>query len=60
MMKDAISKIRAIQEPLRRWYTKRQVKPLSDSGVLTLRDTNRLITTRKTKEDIAEEQRLQK
>ena len=60
MTKDAISKIRAIQEPLRRRYTKRQVKPLSDSGVLTPRDTNRSITARKAKEDTAEERRLRK
>lgn len=60
MTRDAISKIRAMQEPLRRQYTKRQVKPLGKSGVLTPRDANRSIAARKAKEDAAAERRLRK
>jgi hypothetical protein len=36
MANDTIARIRAVQEPLRRPITKRQVKPLSQTGVLKL------------------------
>ncbi|KAK9564249.1 hypothetical protein V6Z77_010319 [Aspergillus fumigatus] len=56
---ETIGRIRAAQAPLRRQYTKRQVKPLSQSGILTLRDANRSIASRKAKDAAAQERRLQ-
>ena len=58
MAYDTIARIRVAQEPLRRRYTKRQVKPLSQTGVLSPHDANRSIAARKTKEAAAEERRL--
>ena len=60
MTQDTITQIRAKQEPLRRQYTKRQVKPLSQNGVLKPRDANRSIAARKAKEAAAQEKRLRK
>jgi hypothetical protein len=60
MAEDTIQRIRAYQEPLRRNYTKRQVKPLSQTGVLKPRDANRSIVTRRAKEAAAAEKRLRK
>ncbi len=57
---DTIMQIRVAQEPLKRQYTKRQVKPLSQLGILTPRDANRSIAARKAKEFAAEEKRLRK
>ena len=56
MTRDTIQRMRAAQTPLRRKYTKRQVKPLSQTGIFTTRDANRSIKTRK-KEDLAKEER---
>jgi hypothetical protein len=60
MTQDTITRIRATQEPLQRRYTKRQVKPLSQTGVLSPRDANRSIAVRKAKEAAAQEKRLRK
>ncbi|KAJ5151516.1 transposase [Penicillium canariense] len=60
MTQDTIQRIRAAQEPLRRQYTKRQVKPLSQSGVLKASDANRSIRARKAKDMAAEERKLAK
>ena len=60
MTQDTITQIKATQEPLRRQYTKRQVKPLSQNGVLKPRDANRSIAARKAKEAAAQEKRLRK
>jgi hypothetical protein len=61
MMAEAtVSRIRAALEPLRRPITKRQVKPLSQTGILSVRDANRSIKTRKEKEAAAEERKLAK
>ena len=60
MANDTITQIRTAQEPVRRPYTKRQVKPLSQDGILKIRDTNRSITARKAKEATIEEKRLAK
>jgi hypothetical protein len=58
--KETISRIRAAQAPLRRRSNKRQVKPLSQTGILTIRDANRSIASRKAKDDAAEKRRLDK
>ena len=58
MANETISQIRAAQAPLRRRITKRQVKPLSQTGILTLRDANRSIALRKAKDAAAEERCL--
>lgn len=60
MTQDAIRRIRCAQEPQRRNYTKRQVKPLSQDGILQTRDANRSIKVRKEKEVEKEERRLAK
>ena len=60
MANDTITQIRAAQEPVRRPYTKRQVKPLSQDGILKIRDANRSIAVRKAKEAAVEEKRLTK
>jgi hypothetical protein len=60
MFKEIINQIRAAQAPLRRQYTKRQVKPLSQNGILKLRDANRSIASRKAKDAATEERRLQR
>jgi hypothetical protein len=39
-------------------YTKRQVKPLSQDGILRARDANRSIKKRKEKENAAEKKKL--
>ncbi|KAJ5483813.1 transposase [Penicillium diatomitis] len=56
MTQDSIQRIRECQQPTRRQYTKRQVKPLSQTGILTTRDANRSIEARK-KEDSAKQER---
>ena len=56
MTRDTIQRMRATQTPVRRKYTKRQVKLLSQTGILTTRDANRSIKTRK-EEDLAKEER---
>jgi hypothetical protein len=60
MANDTIARIRVAQEPIQRYKTKRQVKGLSHTGILTTRDANRSIATRKAKEAIAQEKRLRK
>jgi hypothetical protein len=56
MTRDTIQRMSAAQTPVRGKYTKRQVKPLSQTGILTIRDANRSIKTRK-EEDLAKEER---
>jgi hypothetical protein len=46
--------------PLRRNYTKRHVKPLSYTGVLSVRDTNRSIAKRKADDAARDTKRLAK
>jgi hypothetical protein len=58
MANDTISQIRAAQAPLWRHYTKRQVKLLSYTGILNIRDANRSIAERKVKDAAAEKRRL--
>ena len=60
MTRDTIQRIRVAQAPVRRKYTKRQVKPLSQTGILTTRDANRSIKTRKEEELAKEERKLAK
>jgi uncharacterized NAD(P)/FAD-binding protein YdhS len=60
MVNETISRIRAAQAPLQRRITKRQIKPLSRTGILTVRDANRSIASRKAKDTAAEEKRLNK
>jgi ribosomal protein S17E len=60
MTQDAIQRIRAAQAPQRRLYTKRQVKPLSQDGILKPRDANRSIRERREKEKAAEKRKLDK
>jgi hypothetical protein len=60
MANDTISQIKAAQAPLRRSYTKRQVKPLSKTGILKVQDANQSIAERKAKDAAAEKRRLQK
>jgi hypothetical protein len=40
MANDTIARIRATQEPIQRYKTKRQIKGLSHTGILTTRDAN--------------------
>jgi predicted transcriptional regulator YheO len=54
MVNDTISQIRAAQAPLRRQYTKQQVKLLSQTGILKVQDANQSITERKAKDAAAE------
>ena len=60
MANETINRIRAAQAPLQRQHTKRHVKPLSQDGILKVRDANRSIAARKAKEAAAEERRLQR
>jgi hypothetical protein len=60
MTRDTIQRIRVAQAPVRRKYTKRQVKPLGQTGILTTRDANRSIKTRKEEELAKEERKLAK
>ncbi|KAJ6012381.1 transposase [Penicillium canescens] len=58
MTQDSIQRIRAAQDPQRRPYTKRQVKPLSQDGILRPRDANRSIKQRKEREIAAEKRKV--
>jgi hypothetical protein len=58
MTQDSLRRVRAAQDPQRRVYTKRQVKPLSQDGILRARDANRSIKKRKEKENAAEKKKL--
>ena len=60
MTRDTIQRIRAAQQPVRRKYTKRQVKPLSQTGILKTRDANRSIVARREEEIAKEERKLAK
>lgn len=50
----------AAQEPIQWTKTKRQIKALSHTGILTTRDANRSIETRKAKKDAAGEKLVAK
>jgi predicted transcriptional regulator YheO len=54
MVNDTISQIRAAQAPLQREYTKRQVKLLSQTGILNIQDANQSIAERKVKDAAVE------
>jgi predicted transcriptional regulator YheO len=58
MVNETISQIRAAQAPLRRQYTKWQVKPLSETGILKLQDVNQSIASRKVKDTAVQERCL--
>ncbi|KAJ6110213.1 transposase [Penicillium sp. IBT 16267x] len=58
MTRDTIQRIKAAQVPVRRKYTKRQIKPLSQTGVLSTRDANRSIKVRKEEEAAKQERKL--
>jgi hypothetical protein len=60
MTQDTIRRIRAAQAPVSRKYTKRQVKLLSQTGILTTRDANRSIVAREKEEMAKEERKLAK
>lgn len=60
MANDIIKRIRATQEPIRRPKTKRQIKRLSHTGILTVRDANRSIAVRRDQEAAAEHRRFVK
>jgi hypothetical protein len=60
MTQEAIYRIRAAQEPQRRNYTKRQVKPLSSNGFLKTRDAIRSINDRKRKDMLKQKNKLAK
>lgn len=60
MANDTIAQIRATQAPLRRQITRRQVKPLSQTGILKRSDACRSIAARKAKEAATERKRLEK
>ncbi|KAI3092914.1 hypothetical protein CBS147333_10169 [Penicillium roqueforti] len=60
MTQDSLRRVRAAQDPQRRVYTKRQVKPLSQDGILKPRDANRSIQQRKEKELAANKRRVDK
>lgn len=55
-----ISNIRTAQTPLKRPRTRRHIKPLSDTGILTIRDANRSIEVKKAKETEKEKRRIEK
>ncbi|KAJ5573344.1 transposase [Penicillium hetheringtonii] len=52
-----ISNIRTAQTPLKRTRTRRQIKPLSDTGTLSARDANRSIETKRVKDTEKEKRR---
>jgi hypothetical protein len=58
MTRDSIRRIQEAQQPTRRKQTKRQVKLLSQTGILTTRDANRSIVVRKEAELAKEERKL--
>jgi hypothetical protein len=60
MFKETINQIRAAQAPLRHQYTKRQVKLLSQNGILKFHDANQSIASRKAKDAATEERHLQR
>ena len=60
MTQDTIRQIKSAQEPQRRQYTKWQVKPLSQAGILKPRDANGSIRARKEKDAATEERKLAK
>ena len=60
MANETITRIRAAQKPIQRPKTRRQIKGLSHTGILTTRDANRSIATRRAKEAAAEERRFEK
>jgi hypothetical protein len=53
MANDTITRFRTAQAPLQQPKNKRQVKPLSQTGLLSTRDANRSIKARKAKETAA-------
>jgi hypothetical protein len=60
MVQQTISRIRAAQAPQHQTYTKRQVKPLSQTGVIKARDAIRSIEDRKAKDLVREKKKLDK
>lgn len=60
MTQESIRKIRAAQQPQRRNYTKHQVKPLSQNGIIKVHDAIRSISDRKAKDRVVEEKKLAK
>jgi hypothetical protein len=58
MTQETIRQIRAAQQPIRRQYNNRPVKVLSHTGILTTRDNNRSIKTRREAELAKEERKL--
>jgi hypothetical protein len=58
MTQDSLRRVRAAQDTQRRMYTKRQVKPLTQDGILRASDANRSIKKRKEKENAAEKKKL--
>jgi hypothetical protein len=58
MTQDSVRRIRAAQDPQHRVYTRRQVKPLSQDGILRPRDANRSIQQRKEKENATDKRRI--
>ena len=60
MMSDTVSKMRQIQAPRRRQITKRQIPSLGDSGILSTKDANRSIETRREKDAKKKKKRLDK
>jgi hypothetical protein len=60
MMSDTISRMREIQAPRKRQITKREIPKIGDSGILSTKDANRSMKTRREKEAIQEKKRLDK
>jgi hypothetical protein len=57
---EIIRRMTAARAPLRRNYTKRHVKPLSRTGILSVRDANRSIAKRKADDAARDTKRLAK
>ncbi|KAI3222258.1 transcriptional regulator family: Centromere protein B, DNA-binding region [Penicillium roqueforti] len=60
MMSDTVSRMREIQAPRKRKITRREVPKIGDSGILSTKDANRSLKTRREKEAIQEKKRLDK
>ena len=58
LLNQIISRIVAIRTPIERKYTKRQIKLLNNSRILSIKDTNRSIYNRRKKEAKQEDRRL--
>jgi hypothetical protein len=60
MMSDTISRMREVQAPRKRQITKREIPKIGDSGILSTKDANRSMKTRREKEAIQEKKRFEK